>query len=280
MVKRTISRFRSSPSNPLIVFFLILGAVSWGLRFAGRSRYITIPQELLSFIDTILYVAITFLIASVVVRLTGRFVLGAMDDVPVEQRLLARKLYIGVVYFFALAFLLWRLGATLESLTVMLGLVAGGLAFTLREILISYWVWFMLLRKKPFRIGDYIRIGDDEGVVKHIGTFYVVLDDTLSSDEDFTRIPNKQFTEKSVVRLGRDKVCATAAVPITNFVNIEKKLAAVKKKLQSQTILSGPTIITRQDKVLVTCSALVPREELDDARNTLFSLISDEFSRT
>jgi small-conductance mechanosensitive channel len=60
-----------------------------------------------------------------------------------------------------------------------------------------------MLRKKPFRIGDHIRIGEEEGKVLHIGTFYVLLDKTTQLPEDYTRVPNRLFLEKSILNLGK-----------------------------------------------------------------------------
>jgi small-conductance mechanosensitive channel len=82
--------------------------------------------------------------------------------------------------------------------------LATGFAFAVRDVLLSFFAWIILLRKKPFRIGDYIRIGDDEGRVQHIGTFFVLLDSTPEFPDDFTRVPNKLFLEKSIVNFGKN----------------------------------------------------------------------------
>ena len=83
--------------------------------------------------------------------------------------------------------------------------MATGLAFAVRDILVMIIAWMILLRKKPFKIGDYIRIGEDEGKVKHIGTFYVLLDKAHNLPDDFIRVPNRLFLEKSVNNLGKNQ---------------------------------------------------------------------------
>jgi small-conductance mechanosensitive channel len=86
--------------------------------------------------------------------------------------------------------------------------VATGFAFAIRDVILSYFIWFILLTKKPFKIGDYIRVGDDdslEGLVKHIGLFYVVVDPTPETYEDYFKIPNKMFLEKPIKNYGRGK---------------------------------------------------------------------------
>jgi small-conductance mechanosensitive channel len=125
------------------------------------------------------------------------------------------------------------MGVTLENITLFVGLIATGLAFALREILLPFFVWFMLLTKRPFRIGDYIKIGDDEGRVKHIGTFYVFLDPLNTDLNQTIKIPNKIFLEKQVINYGGINLPIFLKIPVTamDLKDSEKRIEEIKKNL-------------------------------------------------
>jgi small-conductance mechanosensitive channel len=55
----------------------------------------------------------------------------------------------------------------------------------------------LLLTKRPFRISDYIKIGDNEGKVVTIGSFYVFLKPISYHPKDsLIKVPNKFFWKK------------------------------------------------------------------------------------
>ncbi|WP_198003788.1 mechanosensitive ion channel family protein [Methanococcoides burtonii] len=117
-----------------------------------------------------------------------------------EEKILLSKIYIGFVYAFTSAVMFWQIGIDTQNIVIFLGLAATGFAFAIREIILSYFIWFILLTKKPFKIGDYICIGEEEGLVKHIGLFYVVVSPTRH--KEFYKIPNKVFLEKPIKNYG------------------------------------------------------------------------------
>lgn len=241
-----------------VAFFAALAGISYLVSYLHRTQVFTIHNDVLTFLRFTLTFALTFFVASILVRVTAPAITRAFDsNVAKEQVLIARKLYTLSIYFVALLFVLWQFGATLESLAVTLGLFATGIAFALREILLSYFVWFILLTKKPFRMGDYIRIGDDEGVVVHIGTFYVVLDDTPERKDDYVRVPNKTFLEKSISNLGRNNIRTIVSVPIPeNAKKLQAKIGTLNEMLSMYNEFSGVTVERRGEKLQLTCSVV------------------------
>lgn len=213
---RSVAReVRYTAFNRTIVFFAIVCALLYGTWYAGTTALIAVPPPVTGLTFTLASLLFIYLVASVVVRITAkRFVTVLVDSEDVEHRLILTKLYAFLVYLIATAIVLWKLGLSAQNLTIFLGLATTGFAFAIRDILTSYFVWFMLLTKKPFRIGDFISIGDHEGRVQHIGTFYVVIDDTPDTREDHVRVPNKLFLEKPITNYGRDLVTSTVQLPV------------------------------------------------------------------
>ncbi len=172
-----------------------------GLLIIYRKEILHFPDRLVSTIEHLSAVITIVFLTSVFLRLTIKPFSNWFEE-P-EEKIFYRKIYAWSLYSFGFFYVLFNFGVSLGNLTLFVGLIATGLAFAVRDVLISYFAWLVLLRKKPFRIGDYIKIGDDEGKVLHIGTFYVLLDSTCDVKEDYIRVPNKLFLEKSIINLGR-----------------------------------------------------------------------------
>lgn len=109
-------------------------------------------------------------------------------------RLLTIVIVIGLVLYLA-----DRLG--FPAYSVITGLGIGGLAVALaaRETLANFFGSIMIMLDRPFRVGDWIKVGDDEGTVEDIGfrstrirTFY----------NSLLAIPNAETVNKTVDNMG------------------------------------------------------------------------------
>ncbi len=213
----------------LLGFFLL--AVT-AIVMAHDKGWIIINENLIKTLKTISLIVWAYFIATIIIRITQTQVHKLFDEsVALEQKLLLNKFYIGFVYVIATTIILWRLGATIQNITIFLGFLTTGIAFALREFLLSYFVWFMLLTKKPFRIGDYIRIGNSEGVVQHIGTFFVFVDPLDTEIKETIKIPNKLFLEKEVYVYGGINIPVMVKAPVTSveLKDVEEKIKLIKK---------------------------------------------------
>jgi len=216
---------------------LLLGAfllTITAIVMAHGKGWIVVNDGIINTLKTISIIVWAYFIATIVIRITQNQVHKLFDEsVDIEQKLLLNKFYIGFIYIIATTVILWRLGATIQNITIFLGFLTTGIAFALREYLLSYFVWFMLLTKKPFRIGDYIRIGNIDGVVKHIGTFFVFVDIMDTNIKETVKIPNKQFLEKEVFVYGGINVPVLVKAPVTSvdLTGVEEKIKHIKKDL-------------------------------------------------
>jgi small-conductance mechanosensitive channel len=211
--------------------------------------YLFIPTEFARAIESLGLILSSYLLASLFLKITSNKILNVFAiNVHAEHKILLGKIYSIGVYSFTTLIVFWELGVTMENIAIVLGLSATGIAFAIRDFILSYLVWFILLTKRPFKIGDYIRIGEDEGVVQHIGTFHVLLNHSPTAFEDYIRIPNKLFLEKSVYNMGRSKIPLIVTVPIKNpTVQISKKMVKLNKEL-SKFCNDGLEIFLSSDK--------------------------------
>lgn len=120
-------------------------------------------------------------------------------EVPLEQYILLSTLLRFGIFIIPVLMVLNQFGLSLNNITLILGLLTTGLAFAIRDILVSLLAWLMILIRQPFRLGHVICIGEDTGKVVSIDTFFVTLNLDLRSDGNLVRIPNRLFLEKPVL---------------------------------------------------------------------------------
>lgn len=210
-MKTIVKRKLKTTTKAAIIFFAALmffGSI-W---FLHQYGIIKLPEKITKISETLIFLTSVILVANLI----NRFSLGKvfkLFDQP-EEQIFYTKIWSYAVYSIAIVIILFYFGVALGDITLFLGLMATGFAFAIRDILLSFFGWLILLRKKPFRIGDYIRIGNDEGKVIHIGTFHVLLDKTFDIPEDYTRVPNRLFLEQSINKLGTENISEQLCFPI------------------------------------------------------------------
>jgi len=217
----------------------------------------------------------------VFLRLTIKKVYNYFEE-P-EEKLFFSKMYKIIAYLISLFIVMFTLGISPNNLVIFLGLITTGLAFAIRDILLSYFSWTILLRKKPFKIGDYIKLGDDQGRVKHIGTFFVILDPTPEFPEDYIRIPTKLFLEKSIINYGKNNFHERITFQLSNFPKNKQKLTNLLEKEISKRIKEKNTILIiidlEKEKLYLRVEYLINFEEKDKTRYELIEVIYKIFKK-
>ncbi len=229
MAKPRLKEPKTRTHSASVIFFSVLLILIQGVLYLSDKGIIQIPAFLNRILINVSVVIATLFITSLLIRLTIKRLTKLFDE-P-EERIFYSKIFSWTLYGFGLFVILHYFGVSLGNITIFLGLIATGLAFAVRDVLLSFFGWMILLNKKPFRIGDHIRIGDDVGKVIHIGTFYVLLDNTPELPQDFIRVPNRLFLEKSISNLGS----TTYQERITfQMVNIPENTTAIIKDMKGE----------------------------------------------
>jgi len=229
MAKTRLKELKTRTHSASVIFFSVLFILIQGVIYLDSRGIIQIPPFLNKILTNTSVVIATLFITSLLIRVTiKRF--AKLFEEP-EERIFYSKIYSWTLYGFGLFFILHYFGVSLGNITIFLGLIATGLAFAIRDVLLSFFGWMILLNKKPFRIGDHIRIGDDEGKVIHIGTFYVLLDNTPELTQDFIRVPNRLFLEKSIANLGSTKYQERITL---QMLHIPENTTAIIKELKGE----------------------------------------------
>lgn len=262
-------------SASVIIFSLILICIQLALHL-HNERIIELPPYITSRLWSLSVVIATFFVISLLLRLTIKRVFNFFD--APEERIFYSKIYSWSLYSIGIFKILYQLGVSLGNITLFVGLLATGLAFAIRDVLLSFFGWIILLQKKPFRIGDYIRIGEDEGKVLHIGTFYVLLDNTPELPEDYTRVPNRLFLEKSIVKLGKTHMHEKLRLQLTSIPERDALTRAEEDITKLLNLQSKAKLFLdiQNEKIQLHISYLVPFEQREVIRHEVLYRIDQQ----
>ncbi len=100
--------------------------------------------------------------------------------------------------------------AFISNLAIYISIIAIGLALALQKYVASYFGYFIIVFSNMLHVGDRIRIGSYKGDVRHIGIFYLTLDE-VGEDEKLggeltgkiLHIPNLVLLDQPVLNFSK-----------------------------------------------------------------------------
>jgi len=216
----------------LLLSFIIVIAqlIYWGI----RKEMIVINPLLIKAFEIIFTFVITLLVITILLRFSQNSVYNMFKkEMEVEQRIIIAKLYSIALYSIAFLVVFWKAGVSLGSLTIFIGLIATGFAFAIRDLLLSFFSWFIILSKKPFQMGDYIKIGNEFGLVTRIGTFFFTLE--TGTQGEFVKVPNSLILTNSIHNKGEERFKETIKIRMIDLPDdIEEKIVELGTFIRSR----------------------------------------------
>jgi small-conductance mechanosensitive channel len=138
------------------------------------------------------------LLGAWLVRRVGRLFLGGtVEDRVVEYRWGKTLAYLTLTLTTVFIIAIWVDG--LSQIGTFLGLVSAGVAIALKDLLVDFAGWLMLITKPPFEVGDRIQIGPHSGDVVDTSMLHfhlVEIGNWVDSDQStgrLIRIPNSKI---------------------------------------------------------------------------------------
>ena len=120
---------------------------------------------------SVLQALVVVVVTYIALRVAQGWVVSAMRRARIDtgtQILVRRGLSIAVVVVGALV-ILGILGASPAGLVTVIGAVGLAFSLAIQDILKNFFSGVYLLLERPFRVGDTIKVKDQEGVVENIG---------------------------------------------------------------------------------------------------------------
>lgn len=198
------------------------------LYVSTRSLYFTesIANILNGLFALVLVVYSVFLVQESITYGTTKFLNKKKDNEeadPTAIRTINGLLKI-IVWIIAGIMLLSNWGVNVSGLIAGLGIGGIAIAFAFQNILEDIFSSFSILIDKPFKVGDFIMVGDESGTVKYVGIKTTRLD-TLQGEE--LVISNRKLTTADVHNFGKLKrrrnaftIGITYETPKDKFENI------------------------------------------------------------
>ena len=217
-----------------IILLSLIVVVAELLYLAIRRDMITFNPILVRALEVVFSFVISLLVITVILRLTQNRVFNMFrKEMEIEQRIIISKLYSIALYSIAFLVAFWRAGVSLGNLTLFVGLIATGFAFAIRDLLLSFFAWFIILNKKPFQMGDYIKIGNEMGLVTRIGTFFFTLE--TGTPGEFIKVPNSLVLTNPIQNKGEERFKEVVKVKLTSMPeNMEEKISELGTFLRSR----------------------------------------------
>jgi small-conductance mechanosensitive channel len=191
--------------------------------------------------------------------------------------LIARYVGLGLAAIWALA----SLGIGVERIALLLSALSVGIGFGLQAITQNFVSGLILLAERPIKIGDWVRVGTDEGDVKRIS---VRSTEIALADHSTLIVPNSELITKSVLNktlgmsLGRIQVQFSILLGIDTARVRQMVLDAF---VAEPAVLEDPAPAVFIDsitdgRVLFNCFAHVasPRDAYGARSNVLMTLLN------
>jgi small conductance mechanosensitive channel len=201
-------------------------------------------------------VAVTIVVAGVYAgKWVGTLVDGALDkfhlELPVKQ-LLVRVVRLLVLVLFAIM-ALQNLGVQLLPLVAGLGVAGAGIALAMQGVLSNIMAGLTIIFTKPFRVGEYISIVGEEGIVQDISLFSTILG---HADQSRVVIPNRKVVGEILHNYGNIRQL-DISVGVAYETNLDQAVEMVGVLLQNDArVLSNPAPVISVSTLTTTAISI------------------------
>lgn len=209
-------------------FFYFIVALYIGLKLINVSEFID-----KAFYYIVLIVAVFYVVKiaqHLIDYMTKKFITRRKDD---DNSLINLLNFFLKISLWVIAFLLVlsNLGYSITPLLAGVGVGGVAIAFALQNVLTDIFASFSIFFDKPFKVGDFIIIGTDMGIVKKIGIKSTRIQ-TLQGQELI--VANKELTEiriNNYKKMQKRRIQFAFGVTYDTPVTKLKKIPAIVKKI-------------------------------------------------
>ena len=182
----------------------------WADRLFQGFTVGNVTISLVDFAIAILIFAVVMLLTHTGQRaLTERILPETQIDTGLQHSLSAGFGYIGVVIAAVLA--VSAIGLDLTNIALIAGALSVGIGFGLQNIVNNFVSGLTLLVERPIKVGDWVVVGDQEGIVKRIQV-------RATEIETFQRtsgiVPNSAFLQEPVINRTHKDSSGRIEVPV------------------------------------------------------------------
>lgn len=191
-------------------------------------------DKLPSLIFGVIIFAIGWFIAKYLTKLIMKFIERSKIDSSAEYFI--KSLLLVVFRLLAVLIALGQMGVDVTSIITAVGAATITVGLALQDTLGNIASGVLLIFTHPFKEGDYLKVGSDEGTVTKISLFSTHIN---TVDNKTVVIPNRNITGSSVINYSCNE---NRRVDLTFSIAYENDILEVKKLIRK--------IVLSEDKVL------------------------------
>jgi len=201
-------------------------------------------------------VLVAFSVTYTVTQVVKRFIrVGeSRDAITSHQREVLHHLVQIVLFLPAILFTLTLYGVAAQNLILSASALGVVLGLAARQTLGAVLAGFILLFSRPFEVGDWVEIDENEGVITDIS---IVNTRIQTFDDEMVMIPNDRITDSAVTNRSRnERLRLQADVGVDYDTDVPEACAVATESMNDiEIIMDGPepeTVVTGFDDSAVT----------------------------
>ena len=216
-----------------------------------------------SLIGKIVIAVLIWFIGKKIIRVLDKLVKKMLDRSTLDKGVV--NFVVSVLKFVMYAILIMivvdKLGFQTTSLLTLFGSAALAIGMSLQGSLSNFAGGILILIFKPFKVGDYIIVGTNEGTVKSIEILYTRL---VTIDNKVVMLPNGSLSNSSIVNVGAEN---TRRIDIQIGIGYSSDIPKAKKLLEQ--VINSESEERREKGILKDKDILVVVKSLDESCVTL-----------
>ena len=154
--------------------------------------------------QTLLNVAITFGVSLLVIFIVLKIIdhLQKLSSMDATLKSFIRSTVKAALWIIAIGAILSQLGVDTKNFAAIVSIVGLALSLSLQGTLSNLFSGMTILTTKPFTAGDYVMIGEADGLIKQVELFYTTM---VTFDKRTIFIPNSQVTDAKIMNYSRER---------------------------------------------------------------------------
>ena len=154
--------------------------------------------------QTLLNVAITFGVSLLVIFIVLKIIdhIQKLSSMDATLKSFIRSTVKAALWIIAIGAILSQLGVDTKNFAAIVSIVGLALSLSLQGTLSNLFSGMTILTTKPFTAGDYVMIGEADGLIKQVELFYTTM---VTFDKRTIFIPNSQVTDAKIMNYSRER---------------------------------------------------------------------------
>ena len=207
------------------------------------NRVIASFDFLMPYIAILLVVAIFFVFSRFfLVSLRRKMLKNAKNKQQISDIKIFSRIFNVVVFCIILSIALFSYTGSWSGLGIFAGLLTACLGFALQKPITGIAAWLMIVIKRPFRVGDRVKIGETKGEIYDITLTHIYIDETggMAETEDHSgrniMVPNHKLFENDIINytLTHDLIIGEISLLLSFKSNIDKSIKIINEVLDKE----------------------------------------------